>query len=43
MIDKVIHLFNRFVVNFVTSLTITVTTPIINFSFVPLNQLPKGV
>ena len=42
MIDKAICAFNRFVVNFFASLTITVKTPFIDFSFVPLIVTPKG-
>ena len=36
MIDKAIHVINKFVVNFFASLTVTVKTPLIDFSFVPL-------
>jgi len=42
MIDKAICAFNRFVVNFFASLTITVKTPFIDFSFVPLMIKPIG-
>ena len=42
MIDKAIYVINRFVVNFFASLTITVKTPFIDFSFVPLMIKPKG-
>ena len=42
MIDKAICVFNKFVVNFFASLTITVKTPLIDFSLVPLTLNLKG-
>ena len=42
MIDKAICAINKFVVNFFASLTITVKTPFIDFSLVPLMIVPKG-
>lgn len=42
MIDKAMHVINKFVVNFFATLTITVKTPFIDFSFVPLINRPKG-
>ena len=42
MIDKAICAINKFVVNFLASLTITVKMPFIDFSFVPMIIKPKG-
>jgi hypothetical protein len=36
MIDKVMHTIRKTVFNIFSSLTITIKTPIINFSFAPL-------
>ena len=42
MIDKIISIVNKIFIYLISKLTITIKTPIIDFSFAPMVSMPKG-